>query len=113
MSAESGRLAPEEAWRGLRRDSRILWWILAASLPGMALFSWLLDGVLRQSVLMPLITIVFLAAIGTAGLRVARFACPGCGKPFFETWYFFQLLRSECAHCGLRRESAQPSPVNR
>jgi hypothetical protein len=71
----------------------------------MFLFSWLLDGVLRQGVLLPLVTLAFLAAIAVAGLRVARFACPGCGKPFFETWYFFQLLRTECAHCGLRRES--------
>ena len=102
--AESGRVAPDEAWRGLRRDSRILWWILFASVPGMFLSSWLLDGVLRQSLVWPLTTLAFLTAIGAAGLRVARFACPRCGKPFFETWYFFQLLRSECAHCGLRRE---------
>lgn len=105
MSAESVRLAPGEAWRGLRRDSRILWWLLFASLPGMFLFSWLFVGLPRQSVLLLLVTLAFLAAIGVAGLRVARFACPRCGKPFFETWYFFQLLRTECAHCRLRRES--------
>jgi hypothetical protein len=75
----------------------------------MFLFSWLLDGALRQSVLLPLLTFAFVAAIGVAGLRVARFACPRCGKPFFETWYFFQLLRRECAHCNLRRESGLPA----
>jgi len=93
-----------EAWIALRRRSRVLSLLLFASVPGIFLFSWLLDGVLRQSLLLPLITIAFLAAIGVAGLRVARFACPRCGKPFFENWYFFQLLRRECAYCGLRRE---------
>jgi hypothetical protein len=109
MSAECGRVATDEAWRALRRDSQILWWILLASLPGMFLFSWLLDGELRQSVLLPLLTLAFVAAIGVAGLRVARFACPRCGKPYFESWYFFQLLRRECAHCYLRRESELPA----
>ena len=106
MSAESARVAPDEAWRLLRRDSQILWWLLSASLPGILLVSWLLlDGVLRQSALLPLVTFAFVAAIGAVGLRVARFACPRCGKPYFETWYFFQLLRRECVHCGLRRKS--------
>jgi hypothetical protein len=105
LSAESARVAPDEAWRLLRRDSRILWWLLAASLPGIFVVSLLLlDGALRQGALLPLVTFAFVAAIGVAGLRVARFACPRCGRPFFETWYFFQLLRRECAHCGLRRE---------
>jgi hypothetical protein len=108
MSAESGRVVPDAVWRDLRRDSQILWWVLLASLPGMFLFAWLLDGALRQDFLFPLVTLVFLAAIGVAGLRVARFACPRCGKPFFETWYFFQLLRRECAHCRLPRESGIP-----
>ena len=109
MSAESARVAPDQAWRLLRRDSQILWWVLFASLPGMFLFSWLFDGALRQSVLLPLLTLAFVAAIGAAGLRVARFACPRCGGPFFETWYFFQLLRRECAYCNLRRESGLPA----
>lgn len=94
----------DEAWRVLRRRSRLLWWVLAASLPGIFLFSWLLDGVLRQSVLLPVLTLAFVGAIGVAGLRVAGFACPRCGRPFFENWYFFQLLRRECAYCGLPRE---------
>ena len=109
MSAESARVAPDEAWRLLRRDFQILWWLLFASLPGILVVSLLLlDGELRQSVLLPLVTLAFVAAIGVAGLRVARFACPRCGKPFFETWYFFQLLRGECAYCGLRRKSGAP-----
>ncbi len=100
----------DEAWRSLRRDSRILWWLLAASLPGIfvVFLLLLLDGVLRQGAVLPLVTLLFVAAIGVAGLRVARFACPRCGKPYFETWYFFQLLRRECVHCHLRRESGAP-----
>jgi hypothetical protein len=109
LAAEFARVAPDAAWRALRRDSQILWWLLIASLPGIFLVSLLLlDGALRQSVALPLVTFAFVAAIGVAGLRVARFACPRCGKPYFETWYFFQLLRRECVHCHLRRESGAP-----
>ena len=106
MSAESVHVAPDEAWRLLRRDSKILWWLLFASLPGIFVVSLLLrDGVRWQSVLLPLVTFAFVAAIGVVGLRIAHFACPRCGKPFFETWYFLQLLRRECAHCRLPRRS--------
>ena len=76
----------------------------------MALLSWLLDGALRQSLLWPLVTLAFVAAIGVAGLRVASFVCPGCGQRFFERWYFFKPLSSECVHCGLERESGAPRP---
>jgi hypothetical protein len=109
LHSESSVL-PGEAWRDLRRRSRFLWQVLFASLPGIFLFSWLLDGALRQSLLLPLVTLAFVTAIGVAGLRVARFACPGCGKPFFENWYFLKLLRIECAYCGLARESGEPAP---
>jgi hypothetical protein len=106
LSAESAHVAPDEAWRLLRRDSQILWWLLFASLPGIFVVFWLLlAGALRQSALLPLVTFAFVAAIGVVGARIAHFACPRCGKPFFETWYFLQLLRRECAHCRLRRES--------
>jgi len=103
-AVSSSRVAPNEAWRVLRRRSRLLWWLLSASLPGIFFFAWLLDGVLRPSLLLSLLTLAFVVAIGVAGLRVASFVCPRCGKPFFESWYFFQLLRRECAYCGLRRE---------
>jgi hypothetical protein len=104
LSAESIHVAPEEAWRLLRRDSQVLWWVLFASLPGIFVVSLLLlAGALRQNEFLPLVTFAFVAAIGVAGLRVARFTCPRCGKPFFESWYFFQLLRRECAHCRLPR----------
>jgi hypothetical protein len=102
-------LATAEAWRALRRDSKILWWLLSASLPGIFVVSCLLlGGALRGNVPLPLVTFSFVAAIGVMGLRIARFACPRCGKPYFESWYFFQLLRRECAHCRLRRESGAP-----
>ena len=107
MPVESGRAVPQEVWRALKQRSRLLWWVLFASVPGIFLFAWLLEGLLRPSLLLPLLTLAFLVAIGVAGLRVASFVCPRCGKLFFENWYFFQLLRRECAYCGLRREVPQ------
>lgn len=110
MFPDADHLAAADAWRALRERSRTFWWVLFASLPGMFSLSWLLDGVLRQGLLLPLVTLAFVAAICVAGLRVASFACPRCGKPFFETWYFFKPLRSECAYCGLAREIGIPAP---
>jgi hypothetical protein len=107
LPGESVRVASDEAWRVLRRRSRQLWWVLSASLPGIFFFAWLLDGVFRPSLLLSLLTLAFVVAIGVAGLRVASFACPRCGKPFFENWYFFQLLRRECAYCGLPRQKGE------
>jgi len=107
LTAVSSSVAPNEAWRVLRRRSRLLWWMLSASVPGIFLFAWLLDGVLRPSLLLSLLTLAFVVAIGVAGLRVARFVCPRCGKLFFESWYFFQLLRTECAYCGLPRQKGE------
>lgn len=103
--------AADEAWRGLRRRSRLLWRLLFASLPAMALISWLLDGAVKQSLLWPLLTVAFVAAIGVAGLRMASFVCPRCGQRYFEKWYFFKPLDSRCVHCGLERESGRaPAP---
>jgi hypothetical protein len=66
-------LAPDEAWRVLRRDSQILWWLLSASLPGIFVVSLLLlAGALRQSELLPLVTFAFVAAIGVVGLPALR-----------------------------------------
>ena len=107
MPGESVSVAPDEAWRILRRRSRLLWWMLSSSLPGIFFFSWLLDGVLKPTLLVSLLTLAFVVAIGVAGLRVASFACPRCGKPFFENWYFFQVLRRECAHCRLPRQKGE------
>jgi hypothetical protein len=36
---------------------------------------------------------------------VASFACPRCGRAFFENWYFFKPLRKSCAHCNLARSA--------
>jgi len=110
LADESGVVMLGEPWRVLRRRAQFLWFALFASLPGMFFFSWLLDGALPQNLLWGLVIFLFVAAIGVAGVRVARFACPRCGKPFFENWYFFKPLRAECAHCGLVRESGIPAP---
>jgi membrane protein required for beta-lactamase induction len=84
VQGERDAVNTHEAWRVLKRRSQLLWLALFASLPGMFLFSWLLDGVLRPSLLWSLVTLAFVTGIGVAGLRVARFACPRCGRPFFE-----------------------------
>ena len=98
-----------EAWSSLRRRARLLWYLLFASLPGILVVSLLpLGGALRQSVLLPLVTFAFVAAIGVAGLRMQSFVCPRCRQRYFERWYFFKPLDSRCVNCGLERGSGAP-----
>lgn len=102
-------LPPEAAWRDLKRRSRALWRLLFACLPVFAL-AYVLGLVLRQPWIYPVAGFAWLAAIGWAGLRMARFACPGCGGPFYENWYFFKPLRRSCALCNLPRGGTKASP---
>jgi hypothetical protein len=104
-------LSPEAAWRDLKRRSTMLWRLLSACLPVFAL-AYVLGLVLVQPWLYPLIAIGWLAAIGWAGGRMARFACPGCGEAFYENWYFFKPLRRACAHCELPRGAARDAALD-
>jgi hypothetical protein len=96
-------LAFEPAWRDLERRSRILWLLLFTCLPGVFLLAYALNTLLLQRASFPVVGLAWMAAIAWAGYRMASFACPRCGKAFFENWYFFKPLRSNCAHCNLAR----------
>ena len=108
MSEERAVAAPatagphDAAWRDLRLKSVTLWWLLAACLPVFSI-AYVIGLVLARPWLYPVAMIACLGAVGWAGVRMARFACPRCGGAFFETWYYFKPLRRDCARCGLPR----------
>jgi hypothetical protein len=101
----------QEAWRILARRFRIIWILLATALPVQFLLAWLLGSFVRQDVVMVTTGVVWLSAIGWFGLKVAGFACPRCGKLFYESWYFLKMLRSSCAHCKLPRDAKDIAPA--
>jgi len=103
-------LAFEAAWRDLERKSKMLWLLLFACLPGVFLLAYLLNTLLLQDASFPVVGLVWMTAIGWAGFRMATFACPRCGAAFFENWYFFKPLRSNCAHCDLARWAKGDAP---
>ncbi len=72
----------------------------------MFILSYALSGLVRQDVSLAVIAGLCVAAIAVAGLRVAAFACPRCGHPFFGKWYFFKPLSRSCVHCDLPRIKA-------
>ena len=102
----------EAAWRDLERRSRVLWLLLFACIPGVFLFAYLFNSLLQQDASFPVVGIVWMAAIGWAGFRMATFACPRCGAAFFENWYFFKPLRGNCAHCDLVRWAKDETPAS-
>jgi hypothetical protein len=97
-------LPPEAAWRDLERRSAMLWRLLAACLP-VFFVAYVLGLLLAQPWLYPVVALAWLTGVGWAGVRMAGFACPGCGGVFFENWYFLKPLRRNCARCGLARGS--------
>jgi len=101
----------EAAWRDLNRRSAILWWLYFTCLPGIFLLSYLLNGLILQWAPFLFVGLAWLGAIGWAGSRMAAFACPRCGRAFFETWYFFKPLRQRCAHCSLTRWAKEMPPA--
>jgi hypothetical protein len=101
----------EAAWRDLNRRSAILWWLYLGCIPGMFLFSYLLNGLVFQRAPFLFVGLAWMAAIAWAGSRMASFACPGCGRAFFENWYFFKPLRQRCAHCSLARSAKEMPPA--
>jgi len=100
----------EAAWRDLERRAKVLWLLFFACLPGVFLLAYLLNTLLQQDASFPVVGLVWMAAIGWAGFRMATFACPRCGAAFFENWYFFKPLRSNCAHCDLARWAKGDAP---
>jgi len=100
--AARATLSQEAAWRDLKRRSTTLWRLLAACLP-VFVVAYVLGLLLAQRWLYPAVAIAWLAAIGWAGVRMASFACPGCGGVFFENWYYLKPLRRACAACNLPR----------
>lgn len=96
----------EAAWRDLDRRSALLWVVFFGFIPGVLLLAY----VLNERTLPGLVALAWMAAIAWAGLRMASFTCPRCGRAFFETWYFFKPLRHNCAHCDLPRSAKQAPP---
>jgi hypothetical protein len=111
--ARTGAAATAEAWSSLSRNFRIIWILLATALPSQFLLAWLLDGVARPDAVLAAGGVAWLGAIAWFGLKVAGFACPRCGKPFYESWYFLKMLRSRCAHCSLPRDASDLAPADR
>ncbi|HEY6240829.1 MAG TPA: hypothetical protein VIW78_08320 [Burkholderiales bacterium] len=101
----------DAAWRDLDRKSSTLWMLLFGCIPGIFLLAYLLNDLLLQDVPFLIVGPVWMIAIAWAGIRMARFACPRCNKPFFENWYFFKPLRQNCAHCQLPRWAKQTPPA--
>lgn len=107
----SGAISVDESWLVLKSQFRVLWFLLLGALPGVFLLAYLFGALFKQDSALPGIALIWTAVTAWAGVRVAGFACPRCGKAFFENWYFFKMLRSHCAHCGLQRDAKKIAPV--
>ena len=106
----SASTSVDESWLALKGQFRVLWILLLGGLPGVFLLAYLASALFKQDAILPGIALIWMAVTAWAGVRVASFACPRCGKAFFENWYFFKMLRSQCAYCGLERGARKIAP---
>ncbi|HKW39247.1 MAG TPA: hypothetical protein VJO54_15725 [Burkholderiales bacterium] len=104
-------LSFEAAWRDLDRRSAILWLLLFGGIPGIFFLGYLLNDLLQQDAPILPIVLAWMVGIAWAGGRMAGFACPRCGRAFFENWYFFKPLRRSCAFCSLQRRAKDLPPA--
>lgn len=85
---------------------------------------WMVPGSLIRSVLVrcgwndgaAFFLAVALPALGTvflAQLRVIRWPCPRCGRPFLATWYYSNSFARRCVHCGLPKWAAGSERADR
>ena len=100
-----------ELWLALKHRFRVLWCLLLGALPCVFLLGHLFNAVLGQYAALAVVGLLWFAATFWAGARVASFPCPRCGKAFFESWYFFKMLRRNCAHCNLPRNERDITPA--
>src|SRR5690348_703851 len=106
-------LSFEAAWRDLDRRSTILWILLFGAIPGIFFLGYLLNDLLRQDAPILAVVLAWMVGIAWAGSRMASFACPRCGRAFYENWYFFKPLRRNCAFCGLQKRANDLPPTAR
>jgi hypothetical protein len=45
--------------------------------------------------------LAWMAVFAWTSIRLQRFPCPRCGKPFFSTTFSYWPFAQECRHCGL------------
>ena len=106
----SGPVGVDELWLDLKRRFKVLWFLLLGALPGVFLLGYLFNNLLEEDAALPVVALLWFAATAWAGHRVANFACPRCGKAFYESWIFFKMLRRDCAHCHLPRGALDIAP---
>jgi hypothetical protein len=111
MTTPMPSLSFDAAWHDLDRKSATLWLLLFGCIPGVFLLAYLLNDLPLHGASLLIVGPLWMIAIAWAGSRMARFACPGCNKAFFETWYFCKPLRHNCAHCRLPRGAKQTPPA--
>lgn len=92
-----------ETWRGYRRRNRIAMLLLVVGFPlgvmlALVAKAWL--GLANDWVFIGAV-LVWCAAWGYAAIRVARWPCPRCGKPWLSHQEVRIGVRRACGNCGL------------
>ncbi len=87
-----------------------LWRLFFSFIP-LLLLAFLLDAQLLRNAALVAMAAAWIAATSWAGNRMAGFACPRCGEPFYENRVFFKPLRHNCAHCNLPRGTNDTPPA--
>lgn len=96
-------LPPNSPWRYLQTGEWVFWLLFVGFIPGVFVLVSLLDLFLDSDALFAVVAVPWMVAFFVVGMRLARFRCPRCGKPFMRTWWYHNGFTRHCVHCGLPR----------
>src|SRR2546430_17544194 len=91
------------AWTKYRIRRNLLLALMICYPTLLPLLAPLMERLGFRATMIYLLAVVWMAAIATAGIRLAWFRCPRCGHLFHLRFGFFWPLARRCLHCGLRK----------
>jgi hypothetical protein len=91
------------AWNDYRRRRRWYFSIACGGLAAIITLAMLFSGQSVQCLNFLVLAPIWAIAFSVAAIRLCRFICPRCGRPFCATRLVAHLYTRRCVHCGLPR----------
>ena len=98
----------EAQWNEYRKRRLVFVLLAATYIPAQFVISLPLSRALGSDSVIPIVAVLWIAAFGVAGMRLSRWPCPRCGKPFHLTQRRYKSFARKCVHCGLPKWSTNP-----
>lgn len=106
MAAPESIYAPQWRDRRARRSWFYAVWLggfVALALAAFLVLPWVPKAV--ASAVFVVAGAAWTLGFAVAAVRLQRFSCPRCGRPFFMMSLLYSPFARQCRHCGLARDA--------